>query len=210
MDSSKEDVRTAYSRVVARIQRLLSHRQAPVVVALDGGSGAGKSTLTSLIQEELETALIPLDDFFSADISDSQWDDFTVEEKLERVFDWDRVRDHAIEPLLDGRPAQWHAFDFESGLRTDGTYGMQTNAIEQQPADVILIEGAYCAGPELADLVDLTILVDMPVERRRARLEAREDGEFLETWRRRWDPVERHYFNDVRPRGSFDLVVRPE
>ncbi len=210
MNQAGQEARAAYERVIAEARRVLSNRQAPVVVALDGGSGAGKSTLASLIEQALDATVIPLDAFFSADIPDRQWDDFTVEEKLKRVFDWDRVRDRVIEPLLEGKPARWHAFDFASGLRADGTYGMQTDVTEQEPADVILIEGAYAAGPALADLVDLAILVDVPVERRHARLRAREDEDFLETWHRRWDPVERYYFREVRPRGSFDLVVGPE
>jgi len=67
-------------------------------------SGAGKSTLAALIEDEIDAALIPLDDFFSADIPDSQWDQFTVEQKLRNVFDWKRLRAHAIEPLLKGSP----------------------------------------------------------------------------------------------------------
>jgi uridine kinase len=210
MNDADQDELAAHERVVAEIRRRLSEQQAPLVVALDGGSGAGKSTLASLIAEALEATVVPLDDFFTADVPDHRWDDFTVEEKLERVFDWDRVRDHAIEPLLEGRPARWHAFDFESGLRADGTYGMQTDVTQREPAAVILLEGAYAAGPALADLVDLTVLVDVPVEERHARLRSREDRDFLETWHRRWDPLERHYFNEVRPKESFDLVVAPE
>jgi len=209
MNHADQDARAAYERVIAEIRRVLSNRQAPIVVALDGGSGAGKSTLASRIERAVHATGIPLDDFFSADIPDDRWDGFTVEEKLEHVFDWDRVRDQVIAPLLEGRVARWHAFDFESGLRPDGTYRMQAEATEREPADVILIEGAYAAGPALADLVDLTILVDVPVEQRHARLRRREDKSFLETWHRRWDPLERYYFLDVRPKSSFDLVVRP-
>ena len=73
---------------------------------------------------------------------------------------------------------------------------------------MILLEGAYTAGPELADLVDLAILIDVPVEERHARQRAREDADFLEEWHRRWDPVESYYFTQVRPRSSFDLVVK--
>ncbi len=196
--------------MTAKIRRLLSTQEGPILVALDGGSGAGKSTLAPLIENQFDTVLIPLDDFFSADIPDKQWDKFGVEERLGRVFDWNRLRHQAIEPLLEGKPARWQAFDFESGLRPDGTYGMQDEIIERQPADIILLEGAYSAGPELADLVDLSILVDAPVEKRHARLAAREDKDFLEVWHRRWDAVERYYFNQVRPKGSFDLVVRLE
>jgi len=43
--------------------------------------------LAALIEDEIDAALIPLDDFFSADIPDSQWDQFTVEQKLRNVFD---------------------------------------------------------------------------------------------------------------------------
>jgi uridine kinase len=200
----------AGTKVIAAIQRLLSSQAGPIVVAVDGGSGAGKSILARLIQSQVDAALIQIDDFFAADIPDSQWGEFSVEERLRYVFNWRRLRESAIEPLLAGEPAKWYAFDFESGLRPDGTYGTQADPTERKPADVILLEGAYTACPELADLVDLAILVDVPVEERHARLEAREDEGFLEEWHRRWDPVESYYFTQVRPRSSFDLVVKLE
>lgn len=200
--------RTTREAILAAIERTLARQGAPVVVALDGGSGAGKSTLAAWIVEESDTAWIPLDDFFAADIPDRQWDTFTVEDKLARVFDWDRVREEAIAPLLEGRVASWHAFDFVSGLRVDGTYGMEAVAKEREPAAVILIEGAYSASPALADVVDLAILLDVPVEERHARLRCRaEDAAFLAQWHARWDEVEAYYLNEVRPREDFDLVV---
>jgi len=194
-------------RIVTAIERVLSREGAPIVVALDGGSGAGKSTLAAWIEAAFDTASIPLDDFFAADIPDREWDAFTVGKKLARAFDWARVREEAIEPLLEGKRAGWHAFDFASGARPDGTYGMEAAAKEREPADVILIEGAYSAGPALADVVDLAILVDVPVAERHARLRGREEAVFLEQWHARWDAVEAYYFHEVRPRGSFDLVV---
>lgn len=118
--------------VVSEVQRLLSRVQRPIVVAVDGGSGAGKSTLASLIESDLDAALTPLDDFFAAAISDPQWDEFSVAEKLQRAFDWDRLRDHAIQPLLEGKPARWQAFDFESGFGLDGT--SQTGRASQESA----------------------------------------------------------------------------
>ena len=202
-----KDAGEASAEIVAYIKNLLATKGAPIVVALDGGSGAGKSTLASMIANEVDTAVIPLDDFFSANIPDNKWDEFTVEEKLKYVFDWKRVRHDVIEPLLDGKPARWHSFDFQSGLREDGTYGMEVEPKERKPASVILIEGAYSASPELADLVDLAILVDVPIEERHARLEAREDRDFLKKWHQRWDEVEAKYFSQVRPKSSFDVIV---
>jgi len=202
------DPADAFMKVLDEIQRLQSSRQTPIVVALDGGSGAGKSTLALLIENEVDTALIQIDYFFAADIPDKQWDVFSIEERLKYVIDWQRLRESAIEPLLAGKPARWHAFDFESGLRPDGTYGMRSDYIEREPAKVILLDGAYSACPELADLVDLAVLIDVSVDERHARLAAREDKDFLERWHMRWDPVESYYFTHVKPRSSFDLVVR--
>jgi para-aminobenzoate synthetase len=142
MNAPEEKLIAEVRKIVTRIHDLLARKGSPVVIALDGGSGAGKSTIAAMLAKDTDTALIPLDDFFSANIPDSQWDDFTVEEKLERVFDWDRLRKRVIQPLLQGRPGRWHSFDFQSGLQTDGTYGMEAEPKERMPAQVILIEGA--------------------------------------------------------------------
>jgi uridine kinase len=84
---------------------------------------------------------------------------------------------------------------------------MATHVEQREPAPVIVIDGAYSARPELADLLDLTVLVDAPESVRRARLEAREEPAFLHAWHQRWDDAERYYFGQVRPIESFDLVV---
>jgi uridine kinase len=99
------------------------------------------------------------------------------------------------------------AFDFASGLRSDGTCGLQDRPVERRPTEVVLLDGVYSACPILSDLMDLTVLVDVPVETRRQQLAAREESVFLEKWHERWDAVERYYFTQVRPRSSFDLVV---
>jgi uridine kinase len=194
-------------KVISAIRRLQSSPPGPIVVAIDGGSGAGKSTLASWVADEVNAALIQMDDFFAADMPDNHWNGFSVEDRLNHVFDWQRVRDCAIKPLLAGEPARWYAFDFESGLHPDGTYGMKADPEEREPVDVILLEGAYSACQFLSDLMDLAILVEVPIDERRARLAAREDKEFLDRWHKIWDAVEEHYFTQVRPRASFGLVV---
>ncbi len=207
----------ARQRIVAALQRWRAGSPAPICVALDGASGTGKSTLAACVASQLDLALIPLDDFFAADIPDHRWDTFTVAERLEQVFDWQRVRENVLLPLRAGQPARWYAFDFVSGLQPDGTYRMQSQPIECAPAAalalgttstaIILLEGAYSAHPALADLIDYTILVEAPAEIRRQRLAAREEAEFLRRWHQRWDPVEDLYFTHVRPPATFDLVI---
>jgi uridine kinase len=201
------DLSAACGEILAAIRRLGATLERPVLIALDGGSGAGKSALASSIAAEIDVALVPLDDFFAAHIPDVGWDARSVAERARDVFDWRRVRAEALEPLLAGRPARWHAFDFQAGPRADGTYGMCADWVERAPAQVILLDGAYSAGPQLADLVDLAVLVDVPIDERHARLAAREGKGFLERWHARWDAVEARYFAQVRPPASFDLVV---
>jgi uridine kinase len=197
----------ACDRLLDAIERLRAGREAPIVVALDGRSGAGKSTLAASMAEASDAVVIPVDDFFRADIPDAGWDARSAEERAREVFDWPRLRAEVIEPLLAGTAARWHAFDFEAGTRPDGAYGMRSDWVVREPAPVIILDGAYTAGPQLADLVDLAVLVEAPAEERHARLSAREEAHFLEDWHARWDAVEEHYFTRVRPRSSYEVIV---
>src|SRR5205085_4450915 len=94
----------------------------PVAVALDGGSGAGKSTIAGRLTRLTSVALVRLDDFYQTAIPESELPRKTVEQRLNGVFDWSRIRSEALEPLRAGRPGRWHAFDFMRGLGEAGTY----------------------------------------------------------------------------------------
>lgn len=197
----------ACAAITELVTRSAASGQVPLVVAFDGRSGAGKSTLASRVAEAVEAAVVLLDDFFAASIPNAEWDRMIPEERGARVFDWARVRAQAVGPLRAGKAACWHPFDFETGPRADGTYGMKTAAVEVEPASVIIIDGAYSSGPQLADLVDLTVLVETSETERWARLTRREEAEFLAQWHARWTAAEDFYFSNVRPRSSFDLIV---
>ena len=197
----------AAETIIAAARRLLTQRTSPLLIALDGPSGSGKSALAGMVAEALDATVVPSDDFFAAEITDAEWGMRSPRDRAATALDWRRLRGEALEPLLAGRSAQWHAFDFEAGVRADGTYGMRAALTKRHPAAVIVLDGAYSARPELADLIDLTVLVDAPLQFRHARLAAREAACFLEAWHRRWDDAEAHYFTHVRPPSSFDLVV---
>ena len=198
----------ACRRILHAIRQRLTIHPPPLLVALDGGSGAGKSTLAALLIQELDATWVPLDDFFSAHIPESQWETMSVPQKLRNVFDWRRVRTQALEPLLAGRPACWFPFDF-AHPRPDGTYPQCVEPKTRDPAPLLLLDGAYSSGPQLADRVGLSVLVDVPTAVRHARLAAREDPVFLARWHARWDAVETRYFTTVRPPAAFDLIVTP-
>jgi uridine kinase len=187
----------AVSEIVTAIQRL-DRGAAPVLVALDGHSGAGKSRLAADVAAEVEGIVVDGDDFY-AGAPASEWDVRTVADNAERCIDWRRLRGEALEPLLAGRAASWHPYDWERGG------GLVPELTIVQPGSIIILDGVYSARPELADLVTLSVLVEVPAAIRRARVARRDGG--IDGWYERWAAAERHYLTEVRPPGSFDLVV---
>jgi len=192
--------------LIAEIETRLTHDDRVVVVSFDGRSGAGKSTLASIVAFAFDATVIQTDDFFAAEVSNVEWDRRSPEQRAADAIDWRRLRRDVIEPLRKGLAARWFAFDFAAGTRADGTYPMQTIATNRSPTRLVFLDGVYSSRPELADVIDLSVLVEITGALRRQRLAAREDAAFLKAWHARWDCAEAHYFDIVRPPASFDIV----
>jgi uridine kinase len=174
--------------VIAAARAAHTRKASPVLVALDGRSGTGKSTIAETLARRLAGVAVTVDDFWPGG-SDRQWSARTVDERVADVIDWRRLRAEVLEPLLAGRPARWP---------TDRS---------AESSNFILLDGAYSARPELADLVDVAVLVTLDDSERRRRLLAREGQEFMRRWHQLWDGAEAHYFANVRPPESFDIVL---
>ena len=69
-----------------------------------------------------------------------------------------------------------------------------------------MLDGAYTARPELADVVDLPVLLELDHALRRVRVSQREGDEFADGWYAVWDAAEEPYFTTIRPRESFAIV----
>jgi uridine kinase len=184
-----------------------AQNQTPVVVAVDGGSGAGKSIFVRHLAEETKAAVIPLDDFYSVEIPATKWGEYATREKLSKVFNWERLERTALRPLLQRSVASWTTYDFTEGIQKDGTYREKSTLQKLHPADTIIIDGTYSASPEIVDLIDITILIDVPIAERHRRLDNREEVAFLKQWHQQWDEVEDYYFNEIRPKEFYDLVI---
>ena len=190
-----------YARLIDKIHSLMAGRTKPLLIAFDGRSGVGKTTLAQAIAQELRGIVIGGDDFFSGG-SDSDWDARSAEAKVADCIDWRRLRKEALEPLLGGKTASWHPFNFISGI------GLSEEVIRREPAALIILDGAYSCRPELSDIVDLSVLIEMSDDRlRRQRLLAREGHDFMESWHKRWDVAEDHYFTQIAHRSGFDIVI---
>jgi len=185
--------------VIRRITAL-AQSTTPLVVAIDGRSGTGKSTLAACIARVVGATVVDQDDFYSGG-SLEDWRALTVSGKVDRVIDWRRVRTQVLEPLRAGKMASWHPFDWESMA------GLAAQTISVSPSPIVILDGAYSSRRELADLVDLSILVVLPEDERRKRLLIREGEVYVDAWQSVWDDAEALYFGTLRPPDLFDIVI---
>ena len=188
------------ARVAIQRIRERAKATAPVVVAVDGRSGTGKSTLSAWIAERVGATLVDQDDFYSGGNIDD-WRRLSPPDKADRVIDWRRVRAEVLLPLRAGMQASWYPFDWTA------MEGLAPEPIIAHPSDIVIVDGAYSSRPELADLIDLSILVTLPDIDRRARLQQREGEEFMSGWHAIWDEAEEYYFGTIRPPHLFDVVI---
>jgi len=172
-----------------------------ILVALDGRSGTGKSTIAKKIAERLGGVGINADDFWAGG-SNEEWDKKIPKEKAETAIDWKRIKTEVLEPLLSGSSATWHPFNWKAGK------GLSSNVIQRNPSPLIILDGAYSTRPELQDIIDISILIEVPDDvKRRARLAERENEEYMKDWHKRWDVAEDYYFSQVRQRDLFDMII---
>ncbi len=167
-------------------------------MGIDGPSGAGKSTLVrelTLLRDDV--AIIEGDDFYRP-LTESTREALTPLEAVDLLFDWERLRDEALAPLLRGEDARFRRYDWEAGRMGEGVATVPA-------AGVVLVEGCYVARPALRGYLDLIVVVNAPrelcIERQLARGE-----DTAETIARR-RAAEDWYFERQDPRRVADLVI---
>ena len=198
--------------LVGRLLREISDRGGPLFVGLDGRSGAGKSTLAEAITARLEAepnglrvTVIDGDQFYAGGTAES-WDRQSTSEKAARVIDWRRQR-RVLQQLRDSGIAEWHPFDWEAEDWDREPVPLADQSICARAGSIVLLEGAYSCRPELHDLLDLRMLLDVPRELRRRQLLEREGAAYRADWEARWSTAENYYFGSVMTPGRFDLVL---
>jgi uridine kinase len=187
--------------IIEESKRLSESRKSPLIIALDGRSGTGKSTLSKNIAEKLGAAVIVGDDFYIGGTL-TEWAKRNPKEKAELVIDWKRIRNEALIPLKEGHEASWYPFNWET------LQGLAEEPIIFTPSKIVILDGAYSARPELADLIDVAVLLQLADPIRRQRLKEREGGLFVEEWHPVWDEAEEYYFTHIKPPETFDFIVR--
>ncbi|MFN7165132.1 MAG: hypothetical protein ACK4P2_09980 [Hyphomonas sp.] len=168
----------------------------PFMIALDGRSAAGKTLLAAALAERLEAAVIEGDDFYCGGIEVRPERPAAL---VEACIDWRQQR-LVLEALRSGQAAAWHAFDWDA---FDGRLCEEQTV--KAPRPIVILEGVYSARPELADLIDLAVMVRADEAVRESRLLAREG--VIGPWERQWYAAEEYYFEFIRPLTSFDMLA---
>jgi uridine kinase len=181
-----------------------------VFVAVDGRSGAGKSTLAAVVAEACEAkgatvTVIEGDDFYAGGTAE-RWDERSPAEKADRVIDWHRQR-RVLDDLRVRGKASWYPFDWDAPDWDSDRVPLRSTPMSMSSADIVILEGAYSARPELHDVLDVRVLLDTSPEQRRRQLLQREGDDHRSDWEARWSAAEDHYFGVVMPPHRFDHVL---
>ncbi len=214
LDDPPDDLPPTPKQIAQPIVDALIARQASlrrcVFVALDGRSGAGKSTLAGVLADAcrsrgLTVRVIGGDDFYAGGTEEC-WDERSPAEKANHVIDWRRQLRVLDELRLRGI-ASWHAFDWEAPDWNSDRVPLRSTPTSVRSADVVILEGAYSARPELHDVLDIRILLDTPSAQRRRQLLQREGDHYRADWEARWSAAEDHYFAAIMPPHRYDHVL---
>jgi uridine kinase len=169
-----------------------------LLVAIDGAGGAGKSTLArelALLRDDV--AIVHGDDFYRP-LNEGTRAALTPIEAVDLLFDWERLRDEVLAPLVRGESAHYRRYDWP-------TERLGQDATTVEARGVVVIEGCYVARPALRGYLDLIVLVEAPRELCLARRLAGGEHEPAQVARRR--AAEEWYLERQSPARVADLVI---
>lgn len=184
-----------------------------VIVGIDGLGGAGKSTVSELLLARLKSdghnvILLHIDDFihtravrYNSDFA--QWECYY---NLQWRYDY-LIR----EVLAPVRSSGEVVRDIELYDKDTDTYFYEH--IDIPEGSIVIIEGIFLQRPEIRDLFDFMIYIDIPEETRLSRV-LRRDGyignedDIREKYENRYFPAEQHYVSTCSPQLNADFIVK--
>jgi uridine kinase len=169
------DAAAARARIAA-----LAPTRGLVLVGIGGRGGSGKTTLARSIAG---AQVVSTDEF---------WDGSR--------FELERLRAQVVVPLLDGREARFHGFDWARQRPFDAPRVIR-------PAGVVVVEGVCALHRLFRDAYELRVWVEASRDVRLARGVARDGETSRSTWETRWMPMEDRYVERDDPVACAELVV---
>ncbi|MBE6636387.1 MAG: hypothetical protein E7618_01130 [Ruminococcaceae bacterium] len=162
-------------------------------IAIDGRAASGKSTAAQVIAELFDATLIHMDDYFLP----------ASRRTPERLAVPGGNVD--IERFLEEIAASLH-----SGYLTHARFDCQKQTllppVTEERKDIVIVEGVYALHPELRDLYDLKIFLDVDAETQRLRILARDGDAVWQRYQNDWIPLEEAYFSATDIRLDCDFI----
>lgn len=157
-------------------------RKNRVLLCIDGPCGSGKTTVAYLLQQVLDAAVIPMDDFF-----------LPHEKKTAKRLaqpggnaDLERLLDECINPWLRHEPVRYHPYDCHADA-----FGP---ALTVPDKSVTIIEGSYSLLPDIAQHADVRVFLQVAPMEQEHRIRKRNGDALFQVFQQRWIPMEQAYF----------------
>lgn len=174
------------AEAVAEVVRLAGQRPGQTLfVGVDGFGGSGKSSLANAMAEAVPGAcVVHVDDFAGP---------------LVPEWDWQRLREQLLDPLLAGRPGHYQRWEWNRDE------GLEWHDVPV--GQLVVIEGVSSTRAEVGAPWALTVWVDTPREERLRRAVERDGEAMLWHWLDVWMPQEEAYAAREHPQQRVDLIV---
>lgn len=155
------------------------------LITVDGPAGSGKTTLANALGQHLDdSAVIHMDGLYDG------WSNALTPGL------WDRVEETILQPLSQGKAAQFAEFNW-----TSNAFDTLTRL---EPTDVIILEGVGSSHPSIKTFSSFNIWISAPEEVLLDRVLNR-DGRHLRDQMLAWQVAEREYFTRFGIEGDADV-----
>lgn len=162
-----------------------------ILAAIDGRSAAGKSTLADQLVRDQGAVVFHMDDYFLP--RDKR------QPGIAGNMDLMRFRKEVLEPLCQGRAAVTRRFDCSV---------QQLGPEERtEPADLVIVEGAYSLHPLLRDFYDFRVFMDVDPVRQKERILQRGGPEKARQFQEIWIPREEAYLEACHVKEQCDMIL---
>lgn len=185
---------TEIQEIIHCVDDLRTQGVNPVVIAIDGMAASGKTTLSALLAEQLDAAVVHMDDFFLPQ-------GFRTPERLRtpggNVY-YERFKQEVVPYLHSGVLFGYRVFDAHAHQYVD------TRLVE--PKSVIVVEGSYSCHPEIGDIYDLRLFCSVSPYEQTLRIQTTRPQR-ADMFAAMWIPMENRYFEAYSTKEQADMVI---